>query len=88
MVMLRNIMEGRYTFSSPEWDDVTDGPKDLIQKILVTEPEERLTIDEALSHDFFQIIVSSVLDFLSSHFPLITFSPACLGSGTRTIYPL
>lgn len=23
MVMLRNIMEGKYTFGSPEWDDVT-----------------------------------------------------------------
>jgi hypothetical protein len=23
MVMLRNIMEGRYSFTSPEWDDIT-----------------------------------------------------------------
>ena len=23
MVMLRNIMEGKFTFGSPEWDDVT-----------------------------------------------------------------
>ncbi|CAG0921064.1 unnamed protein product [Notodromas monacha] len=56
MVMLRNIMEGRFTFSSPEWDDVTDSPKDLIQKILITEPAKRITIDEALDHEFFQIL--------------------------------
>ena len=23
MVMLRNIMEGRYSFTSPEWDDIS-----------------------------------------------------------------
>lgn len=23
MVMLRNIMEGRYSFTSPEWADIT-----------------------------------------------------------------
>lgn len=23
MVMLRNIMEGRFSFTSPEWDDIT-----------------------------------------------------------------
>ncbi|KAG8238870.1 hypothetical protein J437_LFUL017672 [Ladona fulva] len=23
MVMLRNIMEGKYSFASPEWDDIT-----------------------------------------------------------------
>uniref|UniRef100_A0A6G4ZY64 Putative serine/threonine protein kinase n=1 Tax=Rhipicephalus microplus TaxID=6941 RepID=A0A6G4ZY64_RHIMP len=29
MVMLRNIMEGKYEFCSPEWDDITEAPKDL-----------------------------------------------------------
>ncbi|KAL1421394.1 hypothetical protein MTO96_000473 [Rhipicephalus appendiculatus] len=35
MVMLRNIMEGKYEFCSPEWDDITEAPKDLISKLLV-----------------------------------------------------
>lgn len=30
MVMLRNIMEGRYEFCSPEWDDITDPTKHLV----------------------------------------------------------
>lgn len=30
MIMLRNIMEGRYEFCSPEWDDITDLPKHLV----------------------------------------------------------
>ena len=30
MYMLRAIMEGRYSFSSPEWNDISDPPKDLV----------------------------------------------------------
>jgi len=55
MVMLRNIMEGKYSFHSPEWDSVTDTPKDLIRKLLVVDPNQRLSVDEALKHEFFQI---------------------------------
>ncbi|CAG0888469.1 unnamed protein product [Darwinula stevensoni] len=56
MIMLRNIMEGKYSFTSPEWDDITDSPKDLIHRILVTDPERRITVREALHHPFFQIM--------------------------------
>jgi len=58
MVMLRNIMEGRYCFTSPEWDDITDTPKDLISKLLIVDPKKRYTVDDALNHEFFQILVS------------------------------
>jgi len=56
MVMLRNIMEGRYTFTSPEWDDITETPKDLISKLLVVDPRRRFTVEDALNHEFFQVI--------------------------------
>lgn len=58
MVMIRNIMEGKYSFQSPEWDDITDTPKDLISKLLVVDPSKRITVQEALAHDFFQILPS------------------------------
>lgn len=85
MVMLRNIMEGRYTFTSPEWDDITgkhtivlnadhqssylvdtDAPKDLISKLLVVDPKRRFTVEDALKHEFFQVLVSRRLLFLLS----------------------
>lgn len=58
MVMLRNIMEGKYEFCSPEWDDITDLPKELINKLLVVDPKRRITASEALSHDFFKIVTT------------------------------
>ncbi|XP_078508978.1 phosphorylase b kinase gamma catalytic chain, liver/testis isoform [Lissotriton helveticus] len=54
MLMLRMIMEGRYQFGSPEWDDRSDTVKDLISRLLVVDPDERLTADQALQHSFFQ----------------------------------
>ncbi|XP_053721567.1 phosphorylase b kinase gamma catalytic chain, liver/testis isoform [Synchiropus splendidus] len=55
MLMLRMIMEGRYQFNSPEWDDRSDTVKDLITRLLVVEPAVRLTAEQALSHPFFRI---------------------------------
>ncbi|XP_050553006.1 phosphorylase b kinase gamma catalytic chain, skeletal muscle/heart isoform isoform X3 [Spodoptera frugiperda] len=57
MVMLRNIMEGKYSFTSPEWADISDDPKDLIRRLLVVEPSERLGIIDALNHPFFNTML-------------------------------
>ncbi|XP_044763036.1 phosphorylase b kinase gamma catalytic chain, skeletal muscle/heart isoform isoform X2 [Coccinella septempunctata] len=56
MVMLRNIMEAKFSFSSPEWNDISDAPKDLICKLLVVDPKKRLSVDEALKHPFFHTV--------------------------------
>lgn len=54
LVMLRSIMEGNYEFVSPEWDEISDSAKDLIRKLLDTNPEARLTATHALDHPFLQ----------------------------------
>ncbi|XP_071790096.1 phosphorylase b kinase gamma catalytic chain, skeletal muscle/heart isoform-like [Asterias amurensis] len=54
VIMLRTIMEGRFSFGSPEWDDNTETAKDTIRKLLVVEPSLRLTPAEALQSPFFQ----------------------------------
>ncbi|GJQ75383.1 hypothetical protein Trydic_g23559 [Trypoxylus dichotomus] len=56
MIMLRNIMEGKYSFTSPEWADISEPPKDLIRKLLVVEPEKRISLRQALEHPFFQTV--------------------------------
>ncbi|CAG5122639.1 unnamed protein product, partial [Candidula unifasciata] len=53
MMMLRSIMAADYTFNSPEWDDITEAPKNLIRRLLVINPTERLTATQALAHPFF-----------------------------------
>ena len=41
-----------------------DVPKDLISKLLVVDPKRRLTVDEALKHEFFQVLVSYMLGII------------------------
>lgn len=54
VVMLRSIMEGRYHFHSPEWDDISASAKDLISQLLVVHPKRRLTAEKALEHNWFK----------------------------------
>ncbi|XP_056643992.1 phosphorylase b kinase gamma catalytic chain, skeletal muscle/heart isoform [Diorhabda carinulata] len=63
MIMLRNIMEGKYSFSSPEWADISEAPKDLIRKLLVVNPKDRISIENALQHPFFQSVKPQITKF-------------------------
>ncbi|XP_075051119.1 phosphorylase b kinase gamma catalytic chain, skeletal muscle/heart isoform [Mixophyes fleayi] len=75
MLMLRMIMTGEYEFGSPEWDDRSDTVKDLIARLLVVNPERRLTVDEALAHPFFQQYVVEEVRHFS---PYRKFKVVCL----------
>ena len=43
------VSRGDFDFDGEEWDDIDNGAKDLIKK-LITRPERRLTAAEALQH--------------------------------------
>ncbi|XP_056412475.1 phosphorylase b kinase gamma catalytic chain, skeletal muscle/heart isoform [Hyla sarda] len=75
MLMLRMIMNGDYQFGSPEWDDRSDTVKDLIARLLVVNPERRLTAEEALAHPFFQQYVVEEVRHFS---PYRRFKVLCL----------
>ncbi|CAJ0587509.1 unnamed protein product, partial [Mesorhabditis spiculigera] len=48
--MKSRIKSGKYGFPSPEWDSVSQAAKDLIRKLLRTDPSERYTIREVMEH--------------------------------------
>lgn len=44
------IKGSKYEFSAPDWDEVSEQAKDLIRKLLVIDPKQRLNPDEILKH--------------------------------------
>jgi serine/threonine protein kinase len=46
--LFKSIISGVYTFDEEEWNDISNDAKDLIRKLLVTDPSKRLSASEAL----------------------------------------
>ncbi|XP_063769240.1 serine/threonine-protein kinase Chk2 isoform X2 [Pseudophryne corroboree] len=54
MPLKDQITGGHYTFIPAAWKDVSQPALDLVKKLLVVDPEKRLTIKEALVHPWLQ----------------------------------
>jgi calcium/calmodulin-dependent protein kinase I len=50
--LFRKIVSGKFEFDEEEWCDVSTDAKDLVQKLLVLDPDERLTSSQALKHQW------------------------------------
>ncbi|CCI40863.1 unnamed protein product [Albugo candida] len=48
--LFKKIKRGKFQFDSPYWDHVSDDAKDLITKMLVTNPNDRETASQVLQH--------------------------------------
>jgi serine/threonine protein kinase len=45
-----NIYNVNYEFCDEDWDFISDEAKDFIGRLLIKDPKQRMTIDDALSH--------------------------------------
>jgi serine/threonine protein kinase len=48
--LFEKIMNAEYDFDDECWEDVSDLAKDFIRHLLVKDPKERYTAEEALKH--------------------------------------
>lgn len=48
--MRDQIIQGKYAFYSPYWDDISDNALDLISSLLVVDPHQRFDIAQTCSH--------------------------------------
>lgn len=55
-----------FDFNQPEWDSVSDLAKDLLRKLIVKNPQHRLTAAQILKHPWFTANITSTLDPLLS----------------------
>jgi len=52
--MFRKILKCDYSFNSPNWDQISAEAKDLVQKMLILQPDKRITATEAIQHMWVQ----------------------------------
>jgi serine/threonine protein kinase len=48
--LFKKIIEVKYDFDDPAWDDVSEAPKEIIRKLLVKDPKERITAHDLAEH--------------------------------------
>ena len=48
--LFEKIKNAEYSFESPYWDDISESAKDLISKIFVVDPEQRITLNKMKQH--------------------------------------
>ncbi|CAI4216532.1 unnamed protein product [Parascedosporium putredinis] len=58
----QQIRSGRFEYPSPYWDSVGDPALDLIDSMLVVDPERRFTIDQCLNHPWMTQTMPGVND--------------------------
>jgi len=52
--LFKKIMDVKYDFDDPSWDEVSEDAKNLIRRLLVKDPKERLTAKQCLEHKWVQ----------------------------------
>ncbi|CAG9324815.1 unnamed protein product [Blepharisma stoltei] len=57
--LFRHIYNCQYNFSEPTWSKISNQAKNLIQRMFTKNPNNRITISEALRHDWFTIVKSN-----------------------------
>jgi len=55
------ILMGKYEFHEDTWGDISDEAKDLISKLLINKPNERLSAEEVLQHPWFSDTITPKL---------------------------
>ena len=48
--MLKKTIEGSYTINDKRWKNISKIAKDFVQGLLENDPEDRISLDEALNH--------------------------------------
>jgi calcium/calmodulin-dependent protein kinase I len=48
--LFRKIVAGSFDFDEAEWEDISEDAKDLVRKLLVLNPDDRITASDAVRH--------------------------------------
>ena len=60
-LIMEKVKKGKFSQNNEKWNNSSLQVRDLIKKLLMIEPEKRLTAIEALSHEWFKVTDSNAL---------------------------
>lgn len=60
-IIMEKIVQGKYRLDGPDWDDISNGAKNLIKKLLTYDPTERISAEESLKDEWIQRMSSPEL---------------------------
>ena len=63
--ILKAVVDGNYEFKLSKWSRVSYEAKDLISKMLIYDPDERISASEALEHEWFKMFENEELESIS-----------------------
>lgn len=66
--MKKRIRLGQFDFPNPEWKNVSDQAKKLIQGMLNVDPTKRLTIDQVMKNQWIAVSLFSFIEFQRTTF--------------------
>lgn len=70
-VLTHKIITADYVFLAPWWDEISADAKDLVSRMLVVNPELRITIDEIYSHPWMaDAVAPQPLSYFPEHLPV------------------
>ena len=49
---LEQVQRGKYELDEEDWEDISDEAKDLVHKLLIFKPEERISARDAIKHQW------------------------------------
>lgn len=52
--IMEKIVEGKYRIDGPDWEDISNGAKNLIKKLLTYDHTQRISAEEALKDEWIQ----------------------------------
>ncbi|ANZ76243.1 BA75_03284T0 [Komagataella pastoris] len=78
-VLTEKVARGQFSFLQPWWDEISNGAKNCVSKLLTVNPKQRYTIDEFLEDPW---IVEHIQKSQQAQLQRLTLNPPILPSST------